>query len=51
MGDALFAEGNPAGVKAALHSAGVIENVLRLPLVSVSSATYDILAEEMLRLS
>jgi 4-hydroxy-tetrahydrodipicolinate synthase len=51
MGDALFAEGNPAGVKAALHSAGVIENVLRLPLVPVSSATYDILAEEMLRLS
>jgi len=47
MCEALFVEGNPAGAKAALHSEGIIENVLRLPLVSVSSATYDILAMEM----
>lgn len=34
---ALFAEGNPGGIKAALHSAGVIANqTLRLPLVPVS---------------
>jgi len=45
--DALFIDGNPAGVKAALHSAGIIENVLRLPLVPVNEATYKILAEEM----
>lgn len=45
--DALFADGNPAGAKAALHSAGIIENVLRLPLVPVSNPTYEILAKEM----
>lgn len=45
--DALFAEGNPGGVKAALNSLGIIENVLRLPLVKVSSKTYDILAREV----
>ncbi len=45
--DALFADGNPAGAKAALHSVGIIENVLRLPLVPVSNPTYEILAKEM----
>lgn len=29
----LFVDGNPAGVKAMLHEMGMIENVLRLPLV------------------
>ena len=29
----LFVDGNPAGVKAMLHSLGLIENELRLPLV------------------
>ena len=45
--DALFVDGNPAGAKAALHSMGEIENVLRLPLVPVGNQTYKILAEEM----
>jgi 4-hydroxy-tetrahydrodipicolinate synthase len=45
--DALFVDGNPAGAKAALHSAGIIENVLRLPLVPVNETTYKILAREM----
>lgn len=45
--EALFSDGNPGGAKAALHSAGIIENVLRLPLVPVNSATYEILAKEM----
>lgn len=36
-----FAEGSPAGVKAALNILGICENVLRLPLVTVS--------EELLR--
>jgi len=48
--DALFVEGNPAGAKAALHAIGTIENVLRLPLVPVSTPTYDILAGEMHKL-
>ena len=42
----LFAEGNPSGVKAAMHSAGLIENRLRLPLVPVSEKLYKELAEK-----
>ena len=34
--DLLFAENNPAGVKCFLAEMGMIENVLRLPLVSLS---------------
>ena len=34
--DLLFAENNPAGVKAFLAELGLIENVLRLPLVPLS---------------
>ncbi|HTQ65896.1 MAG TPA: 4-hydroxy-tetrahydrodipicolinate synthase [Puia sp.] len=34
--DLLFAENNPAGVKAALAELGLIENYLRLPLVPLS---------------
>ena len=45
--DALIVEGNPAGAKAVLHSAGIIENVLRLPLVPVSTPIYEILAKEL----
>lgn len=46
MCEALFIEGNPAGAKAALHSAGIIENILRLPLVPVGAQTYEVLARE-----
>ncbi len=35
--DTLFEEGNPAGVKAYLQQMGLIEDSLRLPLVSVSA--------------
>jgi 4-hydroxy-tetrahydrodipicolinate synthase len=45
--DALFVDGNPAGAKAALHSIGIIENMLRLPLVPVSTPSYQILEKEM----
>ncbi|HPF94322.1 MAG TPA: 4-hydroxy-tetrahydrodipicolinate synthase [Tenuifilaceae bacterium] len=38
--DTLFVEGNPAGVKAALAIMGIIKNVLRLPLATVSDKTY-----------
>lgn len=41
----MFFEGNPAGVKSALHSLGRIENVLRLPLVPVSASTGQRIAE------
>ncbi len=34
--ESLFCEGNPAGIKAALAVRGLIENVLRLPLVPCS---------------
>jgi 4-hydroxy-tetrahydrodipicolinate synthase len=34
--DLLFAENNPAGVKAFMAEKGLLENVLRLPLVSLS---------------
>ncbi len=35
----LFVDGNPAGVKAMLHEMGMINNVLRLPLVSTRLTT------------
>lgn len=37
----LFVDGNPAGVKCALHAMGLIENELRLPLVPTRLATYE----------
>lgn len=39
--DLLFAENNPAGVKAFLYELGLIENVLRLPLVPLSEAIHQ----------
>ncbi len=39
--DLLFAENNPAGVKAFLYELGLIENVLRLPLVPLSSSLHQ----------
>ena len=39
--DLLFAENNPAGVKAFLYELGIIENVLRLPLVPLSDAVHE----------
>lgn len=38
--DLLFVENNPAGAKAFLKELGVIENVLRLPLVPVSEGVH-----------
>lgn len=38
--DLLFAENNPAGVKAFMHQLKLIENVLRLPLVPLSEPVY-----------
>jgi 4-hydroxy-tetrahydrodipicolinate synthase len=39
--DLLFAENNPAGVKAFLAELGIIENELRLPLVPLSKKFHD----------
>ena len=44
MMKAIFKEGNPAGVKAAMEIRGEIENVLRLPLIPVTSALYQEIA-------
>jgi 4-hydroxy-tetrahydrodipicolinate synthase len=38
--DALFAEGSPAGVKAALNIQGIVENSLRLPLTPISENAF-----------
>jgi 4-hydroxy-tetrahydrodipicolinate synthase len=39
--DLLFEENNPAGVKAFLYELGIIENILRLPLVPLSEGVYQ----------
>lgn len=39
--DLLFAENNPAGVKAFLSELGIIQNYLRLPLVPLSSSIHQ----------
>ena len=41
MMKALFKEGNPAGVKAAMEIRGWIENVVRLPLIAASQTLYE----------
>jgi len=41
---AIFKEGNPAGVKAAMDIQGWIDNVLRLPLIPVTSSLYQEIA-------
>jgi len=37
----LFADGNPAGIKAALSHLGFVQNQLRLPLTPVSRQVYN----------
>ena len=43
----LFIDGNPAGVKAMLHEMGMIENVLRLPLVPTRNTSLQKMSEIM----
>jgi 4-hydroxy-tetrahydrodipicolinate synthase len=43
----LFVDGNPAGVKSALAEMGLIENVLRLPLVPTTIATKEKISKIM----
>jgi 4-hydroxy-tetrahydrodipicolinate synthase len=49
--DALFAEGNPAGVKAALSTLGIISNILRLPLVPATEGLKNSITRELLALN
>ncbi|PSL42687.1 4-hydroxy-tetrahydrodipicolinate synthase [Chitinophaga niastensis] len=37
----MFSENNPAGIKAFLHHAGIIENVFRLPILPVTDELYS----------
>ena len=39
--DLLFAENNPAGVKAFLYEMGIIENIVRLPVVPLSDSIHQ----------
>ncbi len=45
--DLLFAENNPAGIKAALEIIGIGKANLRLPLVNISDALYKKIKEEI----
>lgn len=45
-----FAEGNPGGVKVALEARGILQNIMRLPLVGVSSKLESEIKEETKRL-
>ncbi len=47
----LFVDGNPAGVKCALHALGLTQNELRLPLVPTRLKTNEQIAEAVARLS
>ena len=47
----LYVDGNPAGIKAALHFLGLCDNYLRLPLVPVSSTTNSKLISELQKLN
>ncbi len=43
----LYCDGNPAGIKAAMHLLGLCNNELRIPLTPVSDATFENLKKEM----
>ena len=45
--NAIFIDGSPAGIKAALHIMGLCENVLRLPLVPVGDEAYIMIKEKL----
>ena len=47
----MFAEGNPAGVKAALKQLGICGDAVRLPLVNVSAALEQQIAEELKKMN
>jgi 4-hydroxy-tetrahydrodipicolinate synthase len=46
-----FDDGNPAGIKVMLHQMGIIQNVLRLPLVAANAAVAGKIVAEMQNLA
>jgi 4-hydroxy-tetrahydrodipicolinate synthase len=46
-----FDDGNPAGVKVMLHQMGIIQNILRLPLVAANAAVAGKIMAEMQNLA
>ena len=51
MMNLLFADGNPAGVKAVLHEIGLIHEELRLPLVQVNHTIRAKILQEILKMN
>lgn len=47
----MFAEGNPAGVKAYLSQLGIMQNVLRMPLINVSDDLFAKISDDIVRLN
>lgn len=47
----LYCDGNPPGIKAAMHILGLCNNELRIPLTPVTDATYESLKKEMEKVS
>ncbi|MFN7116852.1 MAG: 4-hydroxy-tetrahydrodipicolinate synthase [Saprospiraceae bacterium] len=43
----LYCDGNPAGIKAAMHILGLCNNELRIPLTPVTDTTFECLKKEM----
>ena len=43
----IFVDGNPAGIKCLMEMRGMLQNVLRLPLVPATSATRDKIAAQL----
>ncbi|MGB1205662.1 MAG: 4-hydroxy-tetrahydrodipicolinate synthase [Chitinophagales bacterium] len=51
MMNLLFADGNPAGVKAVLSELGLIQEIVRLPLVQVNKSVKAELVQEILKMN
>ncbi|MBC7744818.1 MAG: 4-hydroxy-tetrahydrodipicolinate synthase [Flavobacterium sp.] len=47
----IFAEGNPAGVKATLKLLGICGDTVRLPLVNITEETFESIAQELNKLN
>jgi 4-hydroxy-tetrahydrodipicolinate synthase len=45
--NALFADGNPSGIKAAMETLGLCKSHVRLPLVKVQKAVYSLISEQV----
>ena len=48
--DRLFIESNPIPVKWMLYKMGLIDNILRLPLIELDTKYHEIISAEMIKL-